>query len=31
MDRSEIAAPGASGEDVFSSIIGKMDFGKAKV
>jgi hypothetical protein len=30
MDRVEIVVPRANGEDVFPSIIGKMDFGKAK-
>jgi hypothetical protein len=30
MDRRKIVVPGSNGEDVFSSIIGKMAFGKAK-
>jgi hypothetical protein len=30
MDRIKIVVPGSNGEDGFPSIIGKMDFGKAK-
>jgi hypothetical protein len=31
MDRAEIVVPRASGEDIFSRFMGKMEFGNKKV